>query len=254
MVSHGQAHKSGRGQSAGRCLHRCVSSAWFFGFGLNLLHIPEYRQIEILERWKTLGCPPIRKFAPYFRHMYGVDLFFNLAVACDQSSRVRPKGKADNKVDIAYLYCLPFCHVFVSRDNLHKRVIPLFLRQDETFVDAAELKADLQKLDALYSALPDEVKASGFHKFAKYPPFDPLFLVTRLWDKRGVQWREQASKPELLDKVKDAKIIEELRRIVDAAKSAGPAERLSIKDAAFMQITRDVVRKKGKWKRFPDDV
>ena len=108
---------------------------------------------------------------------------------------VKPSTRAENKVDIAYVYYLPFCHVFVSTDNLHKRVVPLFLRPDQTFVDAAELEADLQKLDAYYWALPEDVKNTGFYKFAKHPPLDDSFLVTRLWDKRGFEWREQASKP-----------------------------------------------------------
>jgi hypothetical protein len=95
-------------------------------FGLSFLGIPDQVQIEVTNRWKYAGSPPIRSFAPYFRHIYGVDLFFSLAIASDQISRVRPKGKADNKVDIAYLYYLPFCHVFVSADNLYKRVVPLF--------------------------------------------------------------------------------------------------------------------------------
>lgn len=39
-------------------------------------------------------------------HMFSVDFFFHLAIAADLISR--PEGKADNKVDIAYLYYLPF--------------------------------------------------------------------------------------------------------------------------------------------------
>ncbi len=152
-------------------------------FGLNLLGIPSPRIAEILGRWQSAGSPPIWQFAPYFRHVYGVDLFFNLAVAADLISRVRPAGKADNKVDIAYLYYLPFCHVFVSSDNLHKRVVPLFLRDDQSFIVGDELKADLRRLDGHYSALPDDVKISGFYNFAADPPEDASFLVTRLWDK-----------------------------------------------------------------------
>jgi len=223
-------------------------------FGLVFLGIPEQAQDEIIDRWKAAGSPPVREFAPYFRHLFGVDLFFGLAVASDQISRVRPKGKVDNKVDIAYLYYLPFCHVFVSGDNLHKRVVPLFLRPDQTFVDAAELKADLQKLDAYYWALPEEVKKTGFHKFAKHPPLDDSFLVTRLWDKRGIEWRHEASKPDLTAKLRDTKIIEELKRIRDAAKSSDPNARLSIEETAFMQISRSVARKKGKWDRFGPEV
>jgi hypothetical protein len=176
--------------------------------------------------------------------------FSVLAIASDQISRVQPKNKADNKVDIAYLYYLPFCHVFVSGDNLHKRVVPLFLRPEQSFVDAAELKADLQKLDAYYWAMPEEVKNTGFYKFAKHPPLDDSFLVTRLWDKLGIEWRERASEPDPTDKLKDTKIIEELNRITEAAKSSDPGARLSIEETQFMQISRSVVRKKGKWDRF----
>ncbi|HKW63212.1 MAG TPA: hypothetical protein VJN89_11750 [Candidatus Acidoferrum sp.] len=223
-------------------------------FGLQLVGVPSGAHAEIVARWKGGGSPSVRQFAPYFRHLYGVDLFFNLAIAADLISRHRPKGKADNKVDIAYLYYLPFCHVFVSRDNLHKRVVPLFLRNDQTFVDAADLKTDLQKLDAHYSALPDDVKSSGFYKFAQYPPLDESFLVTRLWDKRGRSWREQATKPEPLDSEKDKDIIEHLSRVRNAVKSSDPNARLSIEDTQFVQISRSVLRSKGKWKRFPDDV
>ena len=135
-------------------------------------------------------------------------------------------------------------------DNLHKRVVPLFLRPDQTFVDAADLKADLQKLDAHYWAMPEEVKKTGFYKFAKHPPLDDSFLVTRLWDKLGIEWRERASKPDATDKLQDSKIIEELNRIAEAAKSSDPNARLSIEETQFMQITRTVERKKGKWDRF----
>jgi hypothetical protein len=225
-----------------------------FKFGLNLLLVAEPAQLEIVDLWKKAGSPPIREYSPYFRHLFGVDLFFSLAIASDQISRVRPKGKADNKVDIAYLYYLPFCHVFVSNDNLHKRVVPLFMRNDQTFVDAADFKADLQKLDAHYSRLPDDVKNSGFYKFAQYPPADSSFLVTRLWDKHGKDWREQAAKPEPLDREKDKEIIKHLSRIRNAVKSSDPNARLSIEETQFMQISRNILRKKGRWKRVPDDV
>jgi hypothetical protein len=36
----------------------------------------------------------------------------------------------------------------------------------------------------------------------------------------GIEWREQASKPDPTDKLQDMKIIEELNRINEAAKSS----------------------------------
>lgn len=68
--------------------------------------------------------------------------------------------------------------------------MPLFLRDDQTLVDAAELKADLAKLDAHYSGLPKEVKETGFHGFATDPPDSADFRTTRLWDKHLPRWRE----------------------------------------------------------------
>jgi hypothetical protein len=182
-----------------------------------------------------------------------VDLFFNLAVAADLISRVRPAGKADNKVDIAYLYYLPFCQVFVSSDNLHKRAVPPFLRDDQSFIAGDELKADLRKLDSHYAALPEDVKTSGFYNFAAEPPEDPSFLITKLWDKHLPRWRQIKAEKEPLDKSKDAAVVAELNRLQQAAESADPAQRLPLEEMQFVQITRNPQRRKGKWLRYPKD-
>lgn len=223
-------------------------------FGLNFLGLPPEAEAYVMRRWSDAGSPSVGTFAPYFRHMLSVEVFFHLAIASDLISRVRPKGKADNKVDIAYLYYLPFCHIFTSNDNLHKRVVPLFLRKDQTFVDAMVLKVDLEKLDDHYSALPDEVKLSGFHKFANFPPRDTAFLVTRLWDSLGLHWREIAASHKPPDQSKHPELIAELDRIQKAAETADPKERLSAEETMFMEIVRYPQRKKGKWVRYPPNL
>jgi hypothetical protein len=222
-------------------------------FGLTMIGVPEAAQLQIMQRWRAADSPPVKDFAPYVRHLFGVDLFFSLAIASDLISRDRPKGKADNKVDIAYLYYLPFCHVFVSGDKLHKRVVRLFLREDQSFVEAVDMKADLAKLDALYSALPDEEKEKGFFKMAKHPPLEGDYLISKLWDKRGTEWRVNALKPDPIDPERHAKVIAELKAISDMAKASDPSIRLPLDEAMFMSINRTVLRRKGKWKRFPDD-
>ena len=154
-------------------------------FGMTMIGVSEEAQVEIMQRWRAANNRPVREYAPYVRHLLGVDLFCNLATSADLIGRDRPKGKADNRVDMAYLYYLPFCHVFVSGDKLHKRVVPLFLRPDQTFIDAAEMKADLAKLDAHYWALPDAEKEKGLYKIAMNPPLDGDYLIAKLWDKAG---------------------------------------------------------------------
>jgi hypothetical protein len=144
---------------------------------------------------------------------------------------------------------LPFCQIFTSRDKLHRRTVPLFLRNDQSFVDGDELKADLAKLDAHYSALPDEVKTSGFHKFAAHPPFDDSLFVTRLWDTHLPGWREIAANAKSPDQGEHKKLIEELNRIEQAAKTSDPRAEISVEETQFMQIIRTPRRAKGKWVR-----
>ncbi|WP_041598299.1 hypothetical protein [Granulicella tundricola] len=109
-----------------------------------------------------------------------MDLTFFLATA---AGLVRDADRPSNKVDIAYLYYLPFCTVFTSKDRLHKNLAPLFLHSMQNFISGDEMKADLARLNARYSALPKETKLKGMMNFASEPPDDESFLTTRMWDK-----------------------------------------------------------------------
>jgi hypothetical protein len=77
---------------------------------------------------------------------------------------------------------LPFCQIFTSGDRLHQRITPLFLREDQEFVWAPGLKADLGRLDAHYDGLPESVKAQGIMRFALQPPTEGDFLTAKLWE------------------------------------------------------------------------
>lgn len=222
-------------------------------FGMTILQVPPDVQSGVLARWSTQGRKPLREFAPYFRHMYSVDLFYYLAIGADLISRIRPAKKADNKVDIAYLYYLPFCRIFVSSDNLHERVVPLFLREDQSFVKGPLLKADLNKLDDHFDALPQETKAKSLHTFASYPPPEESFLVTRLWDQHSSGWRkEQADKPELSPELQKA-LLELTKRLSEQSQQVKHPGPLSIEDVQYIHVSRQVFRKKGKWTRLPSE-
>jgi hypothetical protein len=224
-------------------------------FGMKLFGIPPASQQQVIGLWEKAGAPAIRDFAPYFHHVYCVDLFYNLAVAADLISRVRPKGKADNKVDIAYVYYLPFCIVFTSSDRLHERIVPLFLRADQSFVKGRDLKDGLRKIDEYYSAFPEEVRGSGFHKFAGYPPNDSSFLVTQLWDKHLPDWRKLKDERRERDPAVDRFLLDEIKRIEkEAVESGDPHREVSLDDIQFAQMKRTVMRRKGKWERFGPDV
>lgn len=175
-------------------VHRALSnpgaSEGLLQLAFLLLGVPYELWGRIFERWKNAGGPPFSVFAPYAAHVLSVDLFFALGLAADLISRDRPS----NRADMAYLYYLPFCMVFTSSDNLHARVVPYFLGENQVFVPGADLKADLRQLDEHYSALPEEVKATGLMTFAQHPPMDGDFLTSTLWDRFLPGWRDNGGR------------------------------------------------------------
>ncbi len=220
-------------------------------FGLSLIGTPPHSQKKVVERWTKTGKPAIRSFAPYFTHVFSVDLFFYLAIAADLIGRGRPS----HKIDVAYLYYLPFCMVFTSNDKLHANITPFFLRDNQSFVPGSELKADLRKLDAHYDALPDETKKRGVMSFASDPPADDSFLVTRLWDKHmSPRWRESRLSPTPQLESKLGKMIMEKIQRFEKEGVPVPDSHVDSDAADHILIKRTVSAKKGKWTRFPPEV
>ena len=147
---------------------------WLIRFGLDLLRVPEATEF-VVQDWTYRRRPPIREHLPYFTFMLSINLFFCLLLPTQLLRNVKPS----HQIDLAYLYYLPFCAIFSSRDNFHIQIVPLFLSPNQTFVHGDELNADLKKLNDIYSALPDEVQCTGLGGFARRPPDDTAFLVTR---------------------------------------------------------------------------
>jgi hypothetical protein len=105
---------------------------------LTVLDVPEDNRRRIRERWKRMGHPSLRIFAPYAAHVSRIEIFFWVAMGANLIA----SSRASHQVDMAYLFYLPFCSVFVSNDKLHRLCAPLFLRPDQTFVWGEDLKAD----------------------------------------------------------------------------------------------------------------
>jgi hypothetical protein len=214
------------------------------------LQIPrEYHQ-EIVKRWQITGLAPIEKYAPYAAFVLKVELFFQIAVAASLISAARPS----NRVDIAYLFYLPFCMMFVSSDKLHQRCAPLFLRPNQGFVWGQDLKADLRKLDARYSGLPQETKNLGVLSFASTPPHEEGFLTTQLWDRHmSGKWRDR---PETTTSLPDSNkgLLDELKKFNRAKPIELSEVDFDAKTTEAMSIQRMVRRQKGKWLQVPKDL
>lgn len=100
------------------------------GLAIRLLCIQQKHHRPISKRWHNAGRPSLSKFAPYTAFVLTIEVFFQIALAAELIST----NRNSNRTDIAYLFYLPFCQVFVSSDRLHQKVASLFLRPDQEFV------------------------------------------------------------------------------------------------------------------------
>jgi len=225
--------------------------------GLTLCMMGQEWLEQIMARWQNLGKPNVRGFAPYFTHVLTVDLTFYIAITAGLIGSERKS----NRADIAYLYYLPFCMVFSSRDKLHAKLAPLFLRPDQSFVDGSALKADLKKLDEHYSALPADVKSQGIYSFAPYPPLEGSFLVTELWQKhmKKLDDNEDLEPTAFTGKTLNVppvgsdpeKILKVLNEFEADAIPVGPNADIALENAAVVTFQSFIIPKKGKWLRVP---
>lgn len=221
---------------------------WLIRFGLDLLGVPEATNY-VIDDWTKRLRPPLREYVPYFIFLLTINLFFCLALSAQLLKNVKPS----HQVDLAYVYYLPFCSVFTSKDNFHAQIVPLFMNENQTFVNGTEFKSELRLLNEYYSALSEEELKTGLINFAKYPPDDTSFLTTRLWDKYLPRWREIKAKPrEPVDPEAEKKLIEELNRMSDSPALQPHDERDSDK-LDYVTVIKNVRMRKGKWQRFSTD-
>lgn len=204
----------------------------------------------IFERWSEAGSPPLAGYAPYASYVLSVEVFFQIALSAGLISRARPS----NRVDIAYLFYLPFCMVFISSDNLHKRSAPLFLRANQEFVWGPDLKSDLARLNEYYSQLPDETREKGVLSFDSNPPTEGDFLVARLWDKYLRPWREGQLKVPKMNSEAQTKFVEELNQLTDASELPPEEVDFNVRDPDALAVKRRVRKRKGSWWQVPKDL
>ena len=222
----------------------CMDQEWLLRFGLRILGIPEAID-RVVNRWLRDRRKPLRSYLPYFVHMLSINVFFALVLPTALLSKVKPS----HTIDLAYLYYLPFCTVFTSRDNFHVQVAPLFMDPFQTFVHGDELKSDLGRLHEMYQQFPEEELDKALIGFADRPPEDTSFLTTRLWDKYLPKWREPH--PPLTDLPKE--ILDAIDQMGERVMGAIPTQAHGEHDVDkldFLTVSKKVSPKKGSYLRF----
>ena len=111
-------------------VHTSDKRSGIMPLALRFLNVPQHLHHDVRKCWRNAGYPSLFEYAPYAAFVLTVELFFYIALAASLISSER----ASNRVDIAYLFYLPFCMMFVSNDRLHQSCAPLFLRDDQELV------------------------------------------------------------------------------------------------------------------------
>lgn len=213
------------------------------------LNIPWQFNDQIFARWRKAAFPPLTKHSPYAAYVLTIELFFQIALASDLVSAGRPS----NRVDIAYLFYLPFCMAFVSSDRLHRRCAPLFLRHDQEFIWGFDLKQDLARLDSYYAQQPASAKEKGIMSLAGVPPKDGDFLVAMIWDRLFPNWRQSSETRPDKQPLNRTKVLEYVEQFVNAPTVTSNDIHLDQREVDMLAVKRRVRRKKGSWLQVPKD-
>lgn len=219
------------------------------GLLFSFVHIPQHLQTRIVHRWSEAGFPPLAEYASYAAHVLMVEIFFQIALAANLISAERPS----NRVDIAYLFYLPFCHVFVSGDKLHRLCAPVFLRKEQDFVWAPELKDDLARINRELSATTELERQIGLHKLAPRPPGNLSNVTVLLWQKymRSADDEDKERLP--IPPEAERKLIEHINSFAKAPTDLD-MEGISSEELQSVSIERLVPAKKGSWWLIPKKI
>jgi len=216
---------------------------------VTLFNVPAHLHETILRRWTETGRPPLSEFAPYAAYAMSVELFFHLVLA---NPNLISTERPSNRMDIAYLFYLPFSQVFVSSDKLHRKCAPLFLREDQEFVWGIDLKADLARINAHYLTLPESERERGVMAFAHLPPKNGNFLTAQIYDRYGERWREGSNEVELDDDARKA-IAEDILSLTESKETIPVPNDPDNPIFHMRTLARSVHKRKGSWWQLPKD-
>jgi len=205
---------------------------------------------QAVAAWRSAGEPPFAQYAPYAAHVLSVEIFFQVAVAASLIARERPS----NRTDIAYLYYLPFCMVFVSADRLHQKCAPLFLRDDQAFVWGQDLKDDLKKLNEHFLPLAAQGEVPALLTFSGPPPTGIAPLVDRLWAEFMAPGAPRDPEPKPGNPHDQARVVRQLSEMLSSPRRHASAHAGSLGEPEALIFKRSVRRRRGSWLQIPDDV
>ncbi len=177
---------------------------------IDFAHADAATRAAILQRWGRALDKRLAVFAPYAHYCARVLLLFHFALLAKLID-----AKRTNRIDLEYLYYIPFAKAFASGDTVHAVLAPLLFDQGQPFISRDALKEDAKHL----LAETERLIAEGVKRPIRYPPERPGSPVLALWQQHMLP-REQIEQrdPPRMSPEQEA----ELFRRIDATRKARP--------------------------------
>lgn len=215
---------------------------------LRFLNVPQHFHHEVRKCWRNADYPSLFEYAPYAAFVLTVKLFFYIALTANLISSERPS----NHIDIAYLFYLPFCMMFVSNDRLHQCCAPLFLRNDQEFVWGQDLNISLSKINEHYLQLPESDKEKGIYSFASDLPQIEDSYIEDLWTRLLPKYRRKKEGDTTSKYTSNLPTLDKIKGMEDAPPLSPEEIDFDSVNVDQVLIKRQVRRRKGSWLQIPN--
>ncbi|MGB7581374.1 MAG: SEC-C domain-containing protein, partial [Sedimentisphaerales bacterium] len=191
---------------------------------------------RVFIRWERGEYKLIKDFSPYAYYCFNALVLFYFGLICNFIG-TRPT----NKIDLEYIYYLPFCMVFVSNDNFHKSIAGTFLNSDQTFVAGEDLKADLKNLSYEWGKLGEHRKDVWGAQYGFGPPANGKSITFQLWKRFFPHWEPGGKRIEPKSSDDEAKLVERMKNLVNSQISKDTSQvPLDDSEADFVVRKREV--------------
>jgi len=187
--------------------------------------IPIRAAQKIFYRWETENYTYLKEFAPYAYYCFRVNLIFQFSLMHNLIGT-----KSTNRIDLEYFYYLPFCMVFCSNDNFHKKLCPLFIGKDQRFILLENLKDDLRNMVV-------------YNDKCYYQKTNQSSITAKLWKElMPGPLSERKNKGVKINKNKQKEIVDFLKKKIEKSKTISGKESLFNTQEADFIVRERVIR------------
>lgn len=172
---------------------------------------PEHHE-ETISRWEKSDSPSFEIFAPYAFYYYRVNVIFILSLRYGYLSASKD---AKSQIDIEYIYYLPFCSIFSSKDNEQCEIAKLLLKNNQDFIYGNDLKTDIRTIKNYFETLSEEQLEAFYLEYGIYPPVLANSFTTIMWKKNMRPKPPNAGARINLSQEEERKILKEFQVITE---------------------------------------